>query len=75
MQDSKNSVLTSKKHYIVLIAILSLVIIAASYFYYKSRESSILQQEYSELKTIADMKESQVDLWLKERNNDIKLFT
>ena len=75
MQDSKNSVLTSKKHYIVLIAILSLVIIAASYSYYKSQKSSILQKEYSELKTIADMKESQIDLWLKERNNDIKFFT
>ena len=73
MQSKKKSALTSKKHIIALLAILSLVIVAAGYFYYKSEESSIRQQKYNELKTIADLKESQIEQWLKERNSDVKV--
>ena len=73
MQSKKKLALTSKKHIIALLAILSLVIVAAGYFYYKSEESSIRQQKYNELKTIADLKESQIEQWLKERNSDVKV--
>src|ERR1035441_161654 len=73
MQDSNNSILTSKKQFLVLITILSLVIAATGYFYYKSQESSIRQQKQDELKTISDLKANHIIEWVNERNADVKV--
>ena len=71
MLSTNQSILTNKKHIIVLITVLSLVIAAAGYFYYKNQESSIRQQKYNELKAIADLKVNQIEEWIKERKSDV----
>ncbi|MBI2419146.1 MAG: PAS domain S-box protein, partial [Ignavibacteriales bacterium] len=73
MKKSKVSILTNKKHVIALIAIISLLITVSGYFYYKHQENLILQQKYTELKMITDLKQSQIEQWLKQRNADVKL--
>ncbi len=73
MQNKKESVLTNKKHIIALMAILSLLVTTAGYFYYKGEEKSIRQEKYDELKAITDLKQNQIELWIKQRNADVKV--
>ncbi len=75
MNRSKQSILTNKKQIVPLVVILSLVIAAAGYFYYKSEESSIRQQKYNELKVIADLKVSQIEEWIKQRNAEVAVIS
>ncbi|MHC1737572.1 MAG: ATP-binding protein [Ignavibacteriaceae bacterium] len=75
MKNSGRNVLSTKKHVILLVVILSLFITAAGYYLYKNRESTIRQEKYTELKSIADVKQSQIELWIKQRNADVKAVT
>lgn len=73
MRNSK-SFLTNKKSLFTFLIILSLLIISVGYYFYKNRESTILQQKYLELKTIADLKQNQIEQWLHQRNADVKVL-
>ena len=75
MLSTKISVLTSKKQFIILIAILSLLIAAVGYLFYKHQKTSIRQEKYNDLKTIADLKENQIQNWITDRRADVLTVT
>jgi len=67
--------MTSKSHFIILGAILVLMIIVGSYALYEQESNRIRTSKYHELKAVADLKESQILEWLKERNAEVKAVT
>jgi PAS domain S-box-containing protein len=60
----------NKFQIIILLVILSLVIATAGYFFYRYEEKAIRQEEYHKLKAIADLKEGQINEWVKDRKAD-----
>ena len=57
----------------VLIVVISLLIAAGGYLFYQHQADALRREKYNELKAIADLKESQIENWLHERNADAKV--
>ncbi|MDF1611383.1 ATP-binding protein [Stygiobacter electus] len=74
--NNKNNLQTlSKKQIFVLITILSVLILISGYLIYKKQEDTFRSQKYDELHAIADLKQSQIESWLKERIGDAKIIS
>ncbi len=75
MRRANKKILSSKKHIALLIILTGIFITAAGYLYYKNEERFYKQQKYIELKAVADLKEKQIDEWVKKRDSEAKVLT
>src|SRR4030042_7097592 len=70
MKHQQNKPLLRKQPMLVLSLAVFILIISSGYFYYRYEKKIIRQEQYSVLKTIADLKISQILEWREERLAD-----
>ncbi len=61
----------NRKHFIYLLIIISVCIISAGYFFYKLQENNLRQHSFDELKSIADLKQQQIEDWINQLRIEI----
>jgi len=64
----------NKRILISLAAFLSLLILIGAYFFYQFEKNAAYIESSKEIKSIAELKLSQIELWLKERTGDVKVI-
>ncbi len=75
MKNQQNRSLMKKLPILVLGLAIFLIIISGGYFYYRYETKIIRQEQYSDLKTIADLKINQILEWREERLADAKVIS
>jgi signal transduction histidine kinase len=60
--------------FFIVFLVLACVIGAAGYYFYHSQKNHIRQNQYKELSAIADLKVSQIAVWLEERKADAEFL-
>ena len=74
MTDEIKSFLTQKWQIVMFTGIVSVFIMAGGYIYYQSEKERINTEKTNELKTISELKVSQIAYWRKERINDVLMI-
>ena len=75
MKNQQNRSLMKKQPMLVLSLAIFILIISGGYFYYRYETKIIRQEQYSDLKTIADLKINQILEWREERLADAKVIS
>lgn len=75
MGSNTEFILTRKWHVLVLIITLGTILSLGAYFYFSYEAKTIRTETHNELKTIAELKTSQIIDWNNERLADIKIFS
>src|SRR4030042_1227430 len=74
MKNQQKKPLMKRQQMLLLGLGIFILIISGGYFYYRYEKYAIRQEKYSELKTIADLKISQIMQWREERLADAQVF-
>jgi hypothetical protein len=74
MKNQQNKPLMKKQPMLVLSLALFILIISGGYFYFRYEKKIIRQEQYSNLKSIADLKIDQITKWREERLADAKVI-
>jgi len=74
MKNQQNRPLLRKQPIFMLSLAVFILIISGGYFYYRNAEKTIRQEKHNYLKTIADLKTSQIVNWREERLADADVF-
>ena len=75
MKNQQNKPLMNKQPMLVLSLAISILIISSGYFYYRYEKKIIRKEQYSNLKTIADLKIDQITKWREDRLADANVIT
>jgi PAS domain S-box-containing protein len=75
MRNQQNNPLIKKQPLLVLSLAIFIVIISGGYFYYRYETKIIRQEQYSDLKTIADVKINQILEWREDRLADAQVIS
>lgn len=68
-------ILNNKKKIALLIIAVSIFIISIGFTIYKYEENLILQQKHTELRTVANLKQKQLEQWYNEIIDDVQIST
>jgi PAS domain S-box-containing protein len=74
MKDQQNKLLLRKQPMLLLSFAVFILIISGGYFYYRYEKKIIRQEQYNNLKTIADLKINQITKWREERLADAQVI-
>jgi PAS domain S-box-containing protein len=75
MKNQQKKPLMKKQPMLVLSLAVFILIISGGYFYYRYEKKIIRQEQYSNLKSIADLKINQITKWREDRLADAQVIT
>lgn len=75
LKSNRRNYLISRRYVLLLITVISSLLLLSSYLYYNVDSNYIKQEKDNQLKTIANLKFSQIYDWNKERFADAKIFS
>ncbi|MCO5251924.1 MAG: PAS domain S-box protein [Candidatus Kapabacteria bacterium] len=74
--DSESKIEPLRKSFLIIfVAGICILLISIAYYYYSSTREIVVNEKYSELKTLCQIKATRINQWLFERHSDIKFFS